>query len=334
MTRSPLLLSPLALFASSCATRALSTPASSAEQWLAPPSGMHEVMLPSRGEVMHRWILPPTNPWAPYAKYTLLAALGDAPRAAMLPDVDSLQDVQRARAAGTRLGAAGLPADTLWVVDLRGAASVAFGAGLAAAAGPRELTLVPTFNNWPARDELVPAEETLAALVAASPGELDEGGLQSHPVFLLDAWRLAHRFEQPSDESYDNRYALSSSDFPDVAALHANGIRRVVYVVASLEQTETEEDDLHPVFLEWQRAGIRIAATDLDWLSLPVTDPDWDEAFNYLDFDVSPRVTVLQGPSFYRRARGGFGGILARPSSVSLAHGYNGGGAGMHGAGG
>jgi len=328
--RRTLALSPLALFASACASRPW-TPSRSADEWSAPPAGTHQVDLPSRTEAMRRWMLPASNTWSPYAKYTLLAALADAPGAANLPDVESLDDVQRARAAAAQLASSGLPPDTMWIVDLRGPASVAFGAELASSLSADRVSLVPTFNNWPASHEIIPAEETLAALVTMSPGMPDEGGEASHPVFLLDAWRMAHRFDLPPDETYDNRYALSVSDLPDVEVLRARGIRRVVYVVRSLEETRVEEDDLHPAFLAWQGAGIEMAMMDVDWLALPVNDLDWNEVFVDQSVIVQPRTTIFGQPWFYRRAHGGFGGVRALPSAVSVAHG---GAGGFHGGGG
>jgi hypothetical protein len=79
---------------------------------------------------MQRWQLPPGNPWAAYAKYTLPAALGASAAPLDLPDVTSLPDVQRAALAGRQVGLEGLPADTMFILDLRGAASVAFGTAL------------------------------------------------------------------------------------------------------------------------------------------------------------------------------------------------------------
>jgi hypothetical protein len=191
--------------------------------------------------------------------------------------------------------------------------------------------LVPTFNNWPASHEIIPAEETLAALVTMSPGVADDSSEGSHPVFLLDAWRMAHRFDVPPDDAYDNRYALSVADLPNVEVLRARGIRRVVYVVRSLDETRVEEDDLHPAFLAWQRAGIEMAMMDLDWLALPVNDLDWDDVFHDLGVIAQPRTTIFGEAWFYRRAQGGFGGVRALPSAVSVAHG---GASGAHGGGG
>lgn len=301
-----------------------------ASHWSESPKGVHQVELPARSEALRRWMLPPANPWARYAKYTLLTALNEAPELAELPDFESLTVVQRARAAGERLGGSGLPPDTLWVLDMRGAASVAFAAEVSSSLHGGAVSLVPVFNNWPAPAEVVPAEETLAALAAMSPDPAGAGDSGACPVFMLDAWRMAHRLDEPADDAYDNRYALSASDLPDVRALRANGIRRVLYVVEDLCETSAEEDDLHAAFVEWERAGIAVAMVDLDLLSRPVVDESWDQLFVDRLLTIAPRVTIFGEPSFYRRARGAFGGILARPSVVSIAHG----GWGMHGGGG
>jgi hypothetical protein len=251
--------------------------------------------------------------------------------------VSSLDTVQRAAAAGRQIASEGLPPDTLWIVDMRGAASVAFGAALSQAAH-EPVSLVPTFNNWPAEDELIPAEETLAALTTMSPRPPEPGVAGSRPVFLLDAWRLAYRFDQPGDDTYDNRYILSPSDLPDPQTLRAQGIRRVVYLVQSLDDTTVEEDDIHLSFLEWTRAGIPIAMIDLDRAEERIVADRWDAIWLDDGLWVEPRVTIVDQPSFYLRARGGFGGLHARPSPVHVGggwagHGGYGGGHG-HGAGG
>jgi len=330
--RSTLLLPPLAMLASGCVMRPW-TPSVSVAYWSATPD-VHDVDLPAREDALRRWQLPPADPWANYAKYTLLTALDESPRRAELPDVGALDDVQRAFAAGERIGSQGLPPDTLWLVDCRGAASVAFGVALSRSA--REpVSVVPTFNNWPAEDELIPAEETLAALATMSPRlpGADAGAAGARPVFLLDAWRLAYRFDQPDDDTYDNRYILSSTDLPDVATLHARGIRRVVYVVTSLDDSNVEEDDLHPTFLDWQLAGIEIAMVDLDLLERPIPLERWDGVFVERTFLVQPRVTILESPGFYVRSRGGFGGMHARPSPIRVGGGWAS-GRGAHGGGG
>lgn len=314
--RRQVLLSPLALLASACAVEP-AEPSMTAADWSAVPPA-HDVQLPSREDALRRWLLPPTNAWAGYAKYTLLTALGERSTVAGLPDIEALDDVHRARAAAVRVAAAGLPADTLWIVDLRGAASVTFGVTLSrapqAALAP-SVALVPTFNNWPAQNELVPAEETLAALVSMSPALPQDDALGGAPVFLLDAWRMAFRSEEPDDDTYDNRYLLSPADLPDVSTLRTRGIRRVLYVVADLEDTNVEEDNLHPVFFEYRAAGIGVAMVDLNLLAASSPSTVWDDVFAEHALSIEPRVTIVDEPSFYVRARGGFGGIHARPLS-------------------
>ena len=248
-----------------------------------------------------------------------------------MPDVSSLDDVRRAAVAARRIAGDGLPPDTLWVVDLRGPAAVAFGTSLSHVA--REpVSLVPTFNNWPAEDEMVPAEETLAALTTMSPAPA--GATQSgsaRPVFLLDAWRLAYRDDEPGDDPYHTRYAQTPRDLPDAATLYAQGIRRVVYLVQSRTDMAAEEDDLHATFLAWQAAGIRIAMVDLDRFEQPILV--WDDLWIDDDFVVQPRLTILDDPGFFERAHGGFGGVHARPSHVHSGGVWSGHG-GLGGAGG
>jgi len=317
--RRTLLLPPLALLPSGCAAR-LAPSASVAD---APRPYLASVDLRARADALARWQLPPDDPWAAYAKYTLLTALGERLAGAGLPDPASLDDVQRATVAGRRVAANGLPPDTLWVVDMHGAASVAFGVALSYDAG-ESVSLVPTFNNWPAENELVPAEDTLAALATMAP-RLPQGDAATHPVFLLDSWRLAYRDDAPGDEIYDNRYLLAPSDLPDVPTLRARGIRRVIYVVESLSGGCVEEDDVHVAFADYQAAGLTVAMMDLDVLGNPVGAQAWDEQLRGCILDVRPRVTLIEQPTFYVRAHGGFGGFHARPSP-SFGGGWRGGG--------
>ncbi|HLK39121.1 MAG TPA: hypothetical protein VKU41_20305, partial [Polyangiaceae bacterium] len=134
-------------------------------------------------------------------------------------------------------------------------------------------------------------------------------------------------------ETYDNRYNLSASDLPDAGALRANGIRRVIYVVDDAAETRREEDDLHTAFVAWDAAGIGISLMDLGMLAGPAPD-GWDALCASRVLDVEPRVTIFSGPSFYVRARGGFGGEHARPSGVGVSLGNWGGAWGARGGGG
>ena len=317
-------LAPVALLTTACGVR---TPATALDvRGVASPS-VREMDLPSDHEAIASWQLPPSSPWARYEKLTLLTYLADTPVRAVMPDVDALDVVRRAELAAGRVAAAGVPSDTMWVVDLRGAASVAFGATLSRASF-QPVATVMTFNNWPAENEVVPAEQTLAALVTMRPRPLPAGEIQAAPIFLLDAWRLALRDTEPDVMAVDNRYILLSSDFPDPATLRAHGIRRVVYVVEDRGQTSTEEDDFHDVALAYQDAGIPLSLVDLGELAgMDDIPPDrHDERWaDYLDdwsLNVRVRSTIFDDPGFYERARGGFGGVRAAPvgRGYTLAH--------------
>jgi hypothetical protein len=306
------------------------TPSVDLTDWAQEPA-VRATNLPSRDDVTRRWQLPPGNPWAPYAKFTLVSAIDSMPGSGIqLPDVESLDDVQRARAAAIRVAQQGLPPGTLFVVDMRGSASVAFGVTLSRATEGR-VSVIPTFNNWPADAEIVPAEETLAAMASMAP-LVDPNAQGTTPVLLLDAWRLAYRFDSPADDTYDNRYILTTSDLPDAATLRSRGIVRAVYVVQTLGDDSVEEYDLHPSFMAWQNAGIRIAMVGLDVLERPLPPEGWGVVFDDEVLVVMPRVTIIDEPGFYVRAHGGFGGIHARPWGGGWT--FHGGWGGHHGGGG
>jgi hypothetical protein len=290
-----------------------------------PPTG---VTLPTYPEAAMRWQLPPENPWASWQKMTLLSALdATAQQNAQLPDVRQLDVVRDAEAAGTRVAAAGLPADTIWLVDLRGAASVAFGSALSRAAREPTATVL-TFNNWPAEYEVIPAEETLSALIGMQPRLPQPTDRATRPVFLLDAWRLAFREDEPDDDVTDNRYMLLPQDLPDATWLASQGITRVVYVVEDLDDAETEEDDLHEAFMAYQAAGIAIFMVDLSFVARKLEGRvEWREVLAPRHYEVRARVTICSDAHFYARARGGFGGVHVIPSGGrGFGHGHGFGG--------
>ncbi len=318
-------IAPVALLSTACGAR---TPATALDARGADPVVNRQITLPTDVDAVAAWSLPPTSLWSRYEKLTLLTYLADVPVTATMPDVTALDVVRRAELAASRLAGAGIPADTMWVVDLRGAASVAFGAKLSEES-VQPVAPVITFNNWPADNEVVPAEQTLSALVTMRPRPLAAGEMQATPVFLLDAWRLALRDVQPDPMAVDNRYVLLSSDFPDPATLRARGIRRIVYVVEDRAQTTTEEDDFHEVALAYQDAGLSLALVDLQQLSgLDFAAPEgsndtrwayWLEDWSY---SVRFRSTIFDDPGFYGRARGGFGGVRAAPAGRAYTPAY------------
>jgi hypothetical protein len=310
------LTAPFALLSSACVLRPW-TPSVSIAYSAEPPPFTADVISIAQPEAIALWQLPPDNPWAPYEKLTLLTAVDSPTTTVVLPHVIGLEDVQSAGQAAAAVATAGLPPSTMWIVDARGAASVAFGAALTRLAR-QSVTPVLTFNNWPAPLEMIPAEETLSALLAMRP-RLPTSSGPTVPVFLLDAWRLAYRDDTVDDDVTDNRYMLNPADLPSAEVLVKQGFRRVLYVVESLEDTATEEDDLNETFLAYQSQGIRVSMVDFDWLS-GVADParlisrgSWDERLTSSEYGVAGRATVVRDPRFYLRARGGFGGESALP---------------------
>ncbi|MBX3209104.1 MAG: hypothetical protein KF764_28990 [Labilithrix sp.] len=295
------------------------TPSVSVAFWSEDVPSLREYAVPSSTELAGRWQIAPESPWARYHKGTLIASVDPMAGRAALPDVRRLEVAARADAAAAHVAAAGLPADTLWLLDLRGAASAAFASRLSRDA--REpIAPVVTFNNWPAHDGLVPADETLAGLLTFPPRlPPPETAAHAHPVFLLDSWRLAYRFDDPGDDAFDNRYMLMPSDLPDAETLRAQGVTRVVYVVEDLDDAEVEEDDLNASFRAWQAAGIGIFIVDLAFLETvppPVNGAwpiDWAGRLSPRGYWVRERYTLVDDPRFYARARGGFGLAFGRP---------------------
>jgi hypothetical protein len=292
--------------------------------------------VPARGDVLRAWQLPPTSPWSPYEKLTLPSVMSAAPESVRLPRLDDIDELHLAERAAEEVARAGLPPDAMWMVDLRGAASVAFGSVLSHQAR-ENVAVVPTFNNWPAASELIPAEETLAAMIHMPPrartGAQDD--VDARPVFLLDSWRLAFKDETVDDEVTDNRYMLSQADFPSAAELMSHGISHVVYVVTDVGDVMYEEDDLNALFVAYQAAGIEVHMVDLSQLTTVIEPPGTGTVgvpwyVNVQNrFYVRTRRTVVHDEWFYRRAHGGFGGVHGVPIGSGHAYMF----AGGHGGG-
>lgn len=327
----PRVVTPIALLAGSCVTAR----PPSAEFFVRAEQipGPQQLLLPSAARALASWQLPADDPWARYNKWTLLASLGEDAVPGELPDVRALQVVRRAELAGSLVGGAGLSPDTLWVVDLRGAAAVAFGNAVSHAAA-HPVSLVLTFNNWPAQREIIPAEETLSALVTLRPRLPEAGSSGSRPMFLLDAWRLAFREDDPDEEAVDNRYYLNPSDLPDADTLARHGIRQVIYLTETLGSESSpvsEEDDLNEPFVRYAQAGVQVSMLGLDDLlgerpPAPLVTSVGSGGFGhrYLRYVrvyvPRHRPTLITSHHFYQRAHGGFGGPRARPRFHGIFH--------------
>jgi hypothetical protein len=312
----------VALLASGCTLRPW-TPSVSVAFWAEDVPEGRDVSLPQSMELARSWQVPPEIAWSRYSKGTMMSAVEPMGSVATLPDVRSLEVVAEADAAAANVARVGLPVGTLWLIDLRGAASCAFAARLSHDAREPVASVV-TFNNWPAEESVVPADETLAGLVAFTPKPPPADAKTVHPVFLLDSWRLAYRYDKPADDTYDNRYMLMEGDLPDAAALRAQGITRVVYVVEDLDDAEVEEDDLHASFATWQAAGLGIHLVDLAFLASMPAATEWASRLAPQAYWVKERYTLVDDPVFYGRARAGFGLAFGRPFYGGHFHGGGG----------
>lgn len=330
---------PIALLGTGCGLRPW-TPSVSVAFWAEDVPDAREYSVPTSAQLGAAWQLSPESAWARYHKATLISSVDPMQGQASLPDVRRLDVINDAEAAAAHVAQVGLPANTMWLLDLRGAASCAFASRLSREA--REpIAPVVTFNNWPGAGALVPADETLAGLLTFPP-RLPSPSVESlraaHPVFLLDSWRLAYRFDEPDEDTYDNRYMLMPNDLPDPESLRAQNITRVVYVVEDLDDAEVEEDDLNASFRTWQAAGIGIYIVDLAFLkSVPppangeMYRADWALHLAPRGVWVRERYTLVDDPHFYARARGGFGLAWGRPY---IYPGYRGSYGGHYGGGG
>jgi len=265
-------LASLALSTSGCLASAGWTPSNVLDDTYDQISARFTIV-PSEAEAEERWALPAQSPWAAYAKLTPLSALGACEERMALPEVAELEVVQRAEGAAALLASYGLPPKTMWVVDMRGAASVAFGAMLSQRSSGA-VAPVPVFENRPSDREVIPAKEALAALVSMSP-KLPEKGDKAWPVFLLDAWRRAY-LDSDFEGYVDNRYSLSPGALPSARVLGEQGITRVLYLVEEANDVSAEEDDVREVLAGYREAGIGVAMVDLDDLNGLKAPPMWD----------------------------------------------------------
>ncbi len=325
---------PIALLGAGCSLRPW-TPSVSVAYWSEDVPAAREYAVPSSIELSRAWELPASLAWARYTKHTLVSSVDPMKGKATLPDVRQLEVVGEAEAAATQLARVGLPADTLWILDLRGAASCAFVARLSRES-KEPIAPVVTFNNWPAVESVVPADESLAGLLAFPPQLPPPDAKSAHPFFVLDSWRLAYRFDDPGDGTFDNRYMLMPGDLPDAATLEAQGITRVVYVVEDLDDAEVEEDDLHASFRAWQLSGLTIHLVDLPFLKELGSweKADWAARLAPHSHWVRERYTLVDDSRFYWRARSGFGLYYGRPIIMPGYHsGYGGSYGGYYGSG-
>jgi hypothetical protein len=81
--------------------------------------------------------------------------------------------------------------------------------------------------RWPYQHAILPVDGLLDSLVSRATGLTD--GEWTNVAFVLDAERNRALVRRTGhDERADNRYRLTAADLPNLAALRARGINRVV----------------------------------------------------------------------------------------------------------
>lgn len=208
-------------------------------------------------KLLEAWSPVTGSPWNPYLKPTLFSSLddiGDRAQPIYGPAERTAEEQSRIFARNEKISD-----KEMVIVDLPGDESVAWGVALARAQG---LQPIVTFNNWPHQRGVLKAERVLGALIyyAAEMDQLKKDGKitrKAQPAFILDANRLGIN-KNVKGRDFDNRYYLSESDLPSADPLKAAGIRHVLYIVAS-EDVKQEQDDLNAYFAHLEAGGIDFA---------------------------------------------------------------------------
>jgi hypothetical protein len=108
------------------------------------------------------------------------------------------------------------------------------GVALAAEASRQRLAhVVLVLPRWPHDDAVLPCDALVATLQSAS-NRLATDVRSDNVVFVLDGDRQNPISPRPKHDSrVDNRYDLAPADLPNLAALRAAGIRRVLKLTRS-----------------------------------------------------------------------------------------------------
>jgi hypothetical protein len=199
-------------------------------------------------------MLPQQPAYLPYYVPTLFQSLSGGSgldlRARMRPvHTDEMDhDFARGVALAATFQQAGWPTDTAVVIDAPGPRAVAVAAGLAERFDP-----IFTFGNWPHPLGVVPAHQTLGAMLYYLP--LFERARQMRPTPAAPVWVLDSNRLQPyidADRQFDNRYFVQ---MPSAEQLNALGIRHILYVSA---QDGVERDDLNHDFCDLAGKGVDV----------------------------------------------------------------------------
>jgi hypothetical protein len=228
--------------------------------------------LPTLGDELAPGV--PLQPWYVRTLTTVpreLAARGDAtggwlqPRCAPGDRIAHQQGAQLAQLLSGSAATSGLAV----IIDLPGPQAVAAAAAMAGAFAP-----VVTIDNLPHPAGVVPAADTLAALVYWRPELVATRTTRSPgapPLFILEGERMRPYGNEPG--RFDNR---SRARLPDAAGFRALGVERILYV-RQQRGAVAEADDLNGLFTACAGSGIEVRHLALDSLDR-FTALDGDQA--------------------------------------------------------
>jgi hypothetical protein len=239
-------------------------------------------------------IKPAQPAWLPHLKPTLAQSLAQTTKnqpklieQLNLVYNDKIQEAYDKGVAVSQLVAnSEAPSKTLLVVDLPGPEAVAFAAGAADTIDP-----VFQFDHWPHPKGIVPAHETLGALLyyaaelsqkraervkalTAPPAEhiMPEGApadaykVASPPTpghiptaIILDSRRLAAGKDPNPTTEFDNRYLAAMPSKADLVKL---GITSLLYITD--KEVQSESDDLNDDFADLNQGDTKVANVSLD----------------------------------------------------------------------
>ena len=191
--------------------------------------------------------------WQPYYVPTLIQALSqDTLRGMITPICTPAMREAYSRGLGMRevLKTAQNPSTTFIISDIPGPESVAFAAAMADVAEP-----VMSFDNFPHPLGVVPAHETLAALVYYAKEVSEKAAKRPESpaaIMMLDANRLAKYVD--ADSQFDNRYMAK---VPTADNLKTLGVTAIVYGMPN-ENQRTELDDLNEEFVAYQEKSLSV----------------------------------------------------------------------------
>jgi hypothetical protein len=236
-------------------------------------------------------LLPSRSQLVPYYVPTLFQSLvgpgSDRLQSCIQPVHTAAMDDDLARGLAVRslFEQAGWPTDTAIVLDAPGPRAVAVAAGLADRFDP-----VFTFGNWPHPRGVVPAQDTLGAVLYYLPlfeGSRGQRPAQAPPMFVLDSNRLLPY--RDADAQFDNRYVAK---IPSAAQLKALGIKHVLLVNTDGQQ---ELDDLNHALVDLTEEGVDVKVVALSDFTRDQTPASQPAGLEMLAEDESPEDEALYG---------------------------------------